>query len=89
MKKINNYLKEIGLGWLFKVSVIVSIAMLIAGFLVPPMGVIDGTVLVAVGEIGIIINIPVFFAFAHDKNVSLHADLDEKSVTVSSNPNIG
>lgn len=86
MKKINDYLNSLGLGWLFKVSVIVSIAMLIAGFLVPPMGIIDGTVLVAVGEMGIIVNIPVFFAFAHDKNVSLHADLDDKSVTVSSNP---
>ena len=86
MKKVNNYLKEIGLGWLFKASVIVSIAMLIAGFLVPPMGIIDGTVLVAVGEVGLIVNIPVFFAFAHDKNLSVHADLDDKSVTVSSNP---
>jgi len=86
MKKVNNYLKEIGLGWLFKASVIVSIAMLIAGFMVPPMGIIDGTVLVAVGELGVIINIPVFFSFAHNKNVSLHADLDDKTVTVSSNP---
>lgn len=87
MKKINDYLNSLGLGWLFKVSVIVSIAMLIAGFLVPPMGIIDGTVLVAVGEMGIIVNIPVFFAFAHDKAISLHADLDDKTVTVSSNPN--
>lgn len=62
------------------------IGMLIAGFLVPPMGIIDGTVLIAVGKMGIIINIPVFFAFAHDKNLSVHADLDDKSVTVSSNP---
>ena len=87
MKKVNDYLNSLGLGWLFKVSVIVSIGMLIAGFLVPPMGIIDGTVLVAVGEVGLIVNIPVFFAFAHDKNLSVHADLDDKTVTVSSNPN--
>ena len=79
MKHINNYLKEIGLGWLFKVSVIISIILFIAGFLVPPMGVIDGTVLIAVGEIGIIINIPVFFSSEKDVKV----DLDDKFISIS------
>lgn len=79
MKQINNYLREIGLGWLFKVSVIISIILFIAGFLVPPMGVIDGTVLIAVGEIGIIINIPVFFSSEKDVKV----DLDDKFISIS------
>lgn len=35
----------------FSVCFFVSIALIIAGFLVPPMGIIDGSVLTAVGEI--------------------------------------
>lgn len=85
MKKISNYLKEIGLGWLFKLSVLIDIALLIAGFIVPPMGVIHGSVLIAVGEIGIIINIPVFFAFAHSHDVNVKADLDDRSISVTTN----
>ena len=57
----------------------VSIILFIAGFLVPPMGVIDGTVLIAVGEIGIIINIPVFFSSEKDVKV----DLDDKFISIS------
>lgn len=86
MKKLNNYLTIIGLGWLFKVSVILSIGLLIAGFIVPPMGVIHGSVLIGIGEIGLIINIPVFFAFATNKHIDLTADLDNKSITLTSKP---
>lgn len=88
MKKLNNYLSLLGLGWLFKTSVIISILLLIAGFFVPPMGVIDGTVLIAVGEIGVIINIPVFFSFAHDKKIGIKADLDDKNITFTTNPTL-
>lgn len=84
MKKVNNYLKEIGLGWLFKLSVLLSIGLFIAGFIVPPMGVVHGSVLIGVGEIGLIINIPVFFAFAHDKRINLKADLDDKKISLTS-----
>ena len=88
MKKINNYLNEIGLGWLFKVSVLMSIGLVIAGFLVPPIGIIHGSVLIAVGEIGVIINIPVFLAFAHDKNIGIKADLDDKNITFTTKPTL-
>lgn len=37
--------------WVFWVCLIVSIALIIAGFLTPPMAVIDGSVLTAVGEL--------------------------------------
>lgn len=87
MRKVNNYLMEIGLGWLFKVSVILSIGLLIAGFIVPPMGIIHGSVLIGVGEIGLIINIPVFFAFASDKHIKLKGDLDDKSIELTTKPN--
>ena len=86
MKQINNYLKEIGLGWLFKVSVLLSIGLLIAGFFVPPMGVIHGSVLIGVGEIGLIINIPVFFAFASNKHIKIKGDLDDKSIELTTKP---
>lgn len=86
MKKINNYLNLLGLGWIFKASVLISIGLLIAGFIVPPTGVIDGSVLVAVGEIGIIINIPVFFAHASTNKLEASLDLDDKQISVSSTP---
>lgn len=35
----------------FAVCFIASLALIIAGFLLPPMGVIDGSVLTAVGEL--------------------------------------
>ena len=35
----------------FAVCFITSLALIIAGFLLPPMGVIDGSVLTAVGEL--------------------------------------
>ena len=35
----------------FMVCLITSIALITAGFMVPPMGVIDGSVLTAVGEL--------------------------------------
>ena len=88
MKKLNNYLSLLGLGWLFKTSVLISIILLIAGFIVPPMGVIHGSVLIAVGEIGVIINIPVFFSFAHDKKIGIKADLDDKNITFTTNPTL-
>lgn len=86
MKQINNYLKEIGLGWLFKVSVLLSIGLLIAGFLVPPMGIIHGSILIGIGEIGLIINIPVFFTFATNKHIDLTTDFDDKKITLTSKP---
>ena len=39
------------LPWSFVVCFLVSVAMLITGFFVPPIGVIDGSCLSAVGEI--------------------------------------
>ena len=35
----------------FAVSLVVSVALIVAGFLVPPTGEIDGSVLTAVGEL--------------------------------------
>lgn len=88
MKQLNNYLNLIGLGWLFKVSVIMSMILLIIGFISPPLGIIHSSVLIGVGEIGVIINIPVFFAFASNKHIRLKGDLDEKSIEITTKPKL-
>lgn len=36
--------------WIFWICLVVSIGLCIAGFILPPTGVIDGSVLTAVGE---------------------------------------
>lgn len=86
MKKINNYLKEIGLGMWFKVALVTSILLIIAGFIVPPTGVIDGSVLIAVGELMLFVDIPVFFAHASGNKVEASLDLDDKQINISSTP---
>lgn len=37
--------------WLFIACFVLSVALIVGGFFVPPMGVIDGSVLTAVGEL--------------------------------------
>jgi len=86
MKKINNYLKEIGLGFWWKASLVASIALIVAGFCVPPMGIVDGSVLIAVGELMLFVNIPVFFAHASGNKVEASLDLDDKQINISSTP---
>lgn len=86
MKKINNYLKEIGLGFWWKASLVASIALIVAGFCVPPTGVVDGSVLIAVGELMLFVNIPVFFAHASGNKVEASLDLDDKQINISSTP---
>lgn len=51
---------------------IISVVLLIAGFLVPPVGIIDGSVLMATGEIsGIMAIWTVVLAIERGKTVSL------------------
>lgn len=35
--------------WVFWISLVISFALIVAGFIAPPMGVIDNSVLIAVG----------------------------------------
>lgn len=37
--------------WAFWVCLVISISLIIASFCVPPMGIIDGSILAAVGEL--------------------------------------
>lgn len=86
MKKINNYLKEIGLGFWFKFALVASIALIVAGFCVPPTGVVDGSVLIAVGELMLFVNVPVFFAHASGNKVEASLDLDDKQISIKTTP---
>lgn len=84
MKKAINYLKELGLSRMYWVGFLVSIGLLVVGFILPPQGVIDGTVLIAVAEIMLALDIPVFFAFATVNKVKASVDLDDKKLEISS-----
>lgn len=74
----NNILKETSLGLWFVVGLFSCIIMIVAGFLLPPMGTIDNSVLVAVGEIGIIILIPILVSSKKE----FEMDLDDKNIKI-------
>ena len=57
MKSVANYLLKNKYFIIAIVLAIVAITLIIAGFLVPPLGVIDGSVLTAVGEIVFLVTI--------------------------------
>lgn len=48
---MSNEVKTKIAGWAFWSCLTVSVALLVAGFLTPPMAIIDGSVLTAVGEL--------------------------------------
>lgn len=54
---------------MFYFNLIVSIALIVGGFFVPPLGIIDGSVLTAVGELlffGVILQVPSIINSAKD-----------------------
>ena len=57
MNAVANYLLKNKYFIIAIVLAIVAITLIIAGFLVPPLGVIDGSVLTAVGEIVFLVTI--------------------------------
>ena len=57
MNAVANYLLKNKYLIIAIVLAIVAITLIIAGFLVPPLGVIDGSVLTAVGEIVFLVTI--------------------------------
>ena len=57
MNSVANYLLKNKYFIIAIVLAIVAITLIIAGFLVPPLGVIDGSVLTAVGEIVFLVTI--------------------------------
>ena len=57
MNAVANYLLKCKYLIIAIVLAIVAITLIIAGFIVPPLGVIDGSVLTAVGEIVFLVTI--------------------------------
>ena len=57
MNAVANYLLKCKYLIIAIILAIVAITLIIAGFLVPPLGVIDGSVLTAVGEIVFLVTI--------------------------------
>lgn len=51
MKKVKGILRQVD--WYIHVTMVVSIVLIIVSFFIPPTGVIDGSVLAAVGELGV------------------------------------
>lgn len=57
----------------FWITLILSAALIIAGFILPPMGIIDNSVLMAVGELGffaVIAEIPLYLESKKDLTIS-------------------
>ena len=77
MKKNNNVF-DTSLGLWFVLGLFTCIVLIIAGFILPPMGVVDGSVLTAVGEIGIIILIPILVSSKKE----FEMDLDDKNIKI-------
>lgn len=66
----------------FYVSLITSVALLVAGFLVPPLGVIDPSVLTAVGElIGFVTVAQVPYVIEKGRNATIKHGNTEISIT--------
>lgn len=76
-------IKTIGASALFWVLSISSIALIIASFLVPPMGEIHPSVLKALGLLLLFGILPIINnAIVMGKAVALSLDLDDKKVTI-------
>lgn len=58
--------------WIFWICLIVSVALCIAGFIVPPTGVIDPSVLTAVGELLGFASVAQIPYLIKDHNVEIH-----------------
>lgn len=81
LKTLNTQLKT-GMSYFIPVLVLgfVAVALIVTGFFVPPMGIIDGSVIKAVGELfafAALFEIPHCIVVAKDKNISFkHGDTE-------------
>lgn len=89
---MNNSQSKTSLNYFISVIVLgfVAVVLIIAGFFVPPMGIIDGSVIKAIGELfafAALFEIPHCIIIAKDKNISIKhnntevkidSDCDEK-----------
>ena len=78
-----NYLANNGFFWLFS---IIGVILIVAAFLLPPLSVIDNSVLIAVGEINGFIALGAVIK-AIDKGVDATFQHNNTSVTITNNDN--
>ena len=78
-----NYLKSNLFFWLFS---IIGVILIVAAFLLPPLSVIDNSVLIAVGEINGFIALGAVIK-AVDKGVDATFQKGDTSVTITNNDN--
>ena len=72
----------------FYINLSVSIVLIVGGFLLPPMGIIDGSVLTAVGLLlmfGVLAQVPVLISAAKNGK-SIKLTKGDSSIEVSSPP---
>ena len=74
-----NYIESNGFFWFFS---IIGVIMMIAGFILPPMGKIDNSVLVGVGEIDGIIALGAVIK-AIDRGVDVTAQHNNTSISIT------
>lgn len=75
--------------WTPHKTLFVSIALIVGGFFVPPLGIIDGSVLTAVGELlmfGVLVQVPVILDAAR-KGKSIKVSKGDFSVDVTGETN--
>ena len=78
-----NYLKSNLFFWVFS---IIGVILIIVAFILPPLSVIDNTVLIAVGEINAFIALGAVIK-AIDKGVDATFQHNNTSVTITNNDN--
>lgn len=50
-KRLNNFFGNSFNKWIFIITLLLSIVLIVVSFIIPPMGVIDASILTAVGEL--------------------------------------
>lgn len=84
MRKFNDYMRSLGVKKMYFVALIAAIGLLIAGFVCPPLAVIDRSVLIAVAEIIIMVDLPIVIAIVATHEMSVWYDADDKRFGITS-----
>ena len=86
MKKENTFIKECKECWKqdlwLKILTITSVGLIISSFIVPPLGIIDGSVLAAVGELS---GLGALWEFTKAMNKNIDAKVKIKEIELELN----
>lgn len=84
MKKLNDYLKALGVKRMYFFALFAAVALLVAGFICPPLASIDNSVLIGVAEIIIMVDLPIVIVIIATHKMSMSYDFDDKEFKVTS-----